>query len=141
MIPFEGNQQEWSKYSERLEHYFIVNDITAEAKRRVILLNGVGPAMYSLVKTLVSPTKATELALEEIVTRAKKHFNPKPSPIVKGYAFNTTRHTEGKTVGMFTAELSKIAEDCKYGVTRCGTLWFVVSTTSISNSTYNKNLI
>ena len=81
----------WSEYAERLGHYFIANDIhvTGEEKRRAILLNAVGASMYRLRKTLASPSSLTDLSVEEIVARAKAHFNPKPSPIVKRYDFNT----------------------------------------------------
>ena len=44
--PFDGNQEEWAEYAERLEHYFTANDIVDIAKRRAILLNGVGAPTY-----------------------------------------------------------------------------------------------
>lgn len=53
--PFDSNQEEWVEYAERLEHYFIANDITDDAKRRAIFLNGVGPPTYRLIKTLTLP--------------------------------------------------------------------------------------
>ena len=40
--PYDGNQEEWVEYAKRLENYSIANDITDVAKRRAILLNGVG---------------------------------------------------------------------------------------------------
>lgn len=115
VIPFDGDREEWSEYAERLEHYFTANDITNDVKKRAILLNGVGPGTYRLIKTLASPMKVTDLTFLEIVTRATKHFNPKPSPIVKRYEFNTRRQEEGETVAKFVAELRKIAEYCEYG--------------------------
>jgi len=115
VIPFDGDREEWSEYAERLEHYFTANDITNDVKKRAILLNGVGPGTYRLIKTLASPMKVTDLTFLEKVTQATKHFNPKPSPIVKGYEFNTRRQEEGETVAKFVAELRKIAEYCEYG--------------------------
>ena len=44
--PYDGNQEEWVEYVERLESYFIANDIDDVAKRRAILLNGVGVPMH-----------------------------------------------------------------------------------------------
>ena len=46
--------------------------------------------MYRLIKTLVSAMKVTDLMLEDIVAC--------PSPIIKGYKFNTWRQEEGKNV-------------------------------------------
>lgn len=115
VIPFDATQEEWSEYAERLEHYFTANDITSEAKRRAILLNAVGPTMYRLIKMLVSPYKVTDLTFEEIIAKAKVHFNPKPSPIVKRYEFNTRRQEERESVATFVAELRKVAQFCEYG--------------------------
>ena len=47
--PCDGNQEEWVEYAERLENYFIANDIEDEAKRQAILLNGVGASTYRLI--------------------------------------------------------------------------------------------
>ena len=33
VAPFNDEEEEWIDYAERLEHYFIANDITAVAKR------------------------------------------------------------------------------------------------------------
>ena len=115
VIRFDTTQEEWGEYAEQLEHYFTANDITSEDKRRAILLNGVGPATYRLIKTLASLAKVTDLTFEEIVARTKQHFNPKPSPIVKRYEFNTWRKGEGENVATFVAELRKIAVYCEYG--------------------------
>ena len=43
------------------------------------LLNAVGASTYRLIRTLVSPDKVTDVSFEEIVEKAKTHFNPKPS--------------------------------------------------------------
>ena len=39
---YNGNQEEWIEYAERLEKYFVANELEDVAKRRAILLNGVG---------------------------------------------------------------------------------------------------
>ena len=112
---FDPAQEEWGEYTERLVYYFTANEITAQTKQRAILLNAVGPSTYRLLKTLASPAQVTDLTFEQIVERAKKHFNPKPSPIVKRFEFNTRRQEEGESVAVFVAELRKIAQYCDYG--------------------------
>ena len=81
--PYDGNQEEWVEYTERLENYFIANDIDDVAKRQAILLNGVGAPTYRQIKTLALPGTPKDLMFEEIVDRVRNHFNPKPSPIIK----------------------------------------------------------
>ena len=112
---FDPSQDDWGEYVERLEHYFTANDIDSEDKRRAILLNAAGASTYRLIRTLVSPDKVTDVSFANIVGKAKAHFNPKPSPIVKRYEFNTRRQGENETISTYVAELRKIAEYCEYG--------------------------
>ena len=112
---FDGDQEEWVEYTEQLENYFIANDIDDGNKKRAILLNGVGPTTYRLIKTLALPGTPRDLSFGEIVERVKVHFNPKPSPIVKRFEFNTRGQKEGESVSEFVAALRKIAEHCGFG--------------------------
>ena len=112
---FDPAQEEWCEYTERLTHYFVASDITSEDKKRAILLTVVGPSAYRLLKTLASPKRLEELRFSELVELAKKHYNPKPSPIVKRFEFNSRLQKEGETIAVYVAELRKIAEHCEYG--------------------------
>ena len=78
---FDLKEDDWCEYIERLEHYFSANDIASPEKRRTILLTTVGASTYSLISTLVSPAKVSEVLFADIIDRAKAHFNLKPSPI------------------------------------------------------------
>ena len=79
---FDSTQEEWEDYAERLDSYFLANDIGDPAKRRAILVNAVGPKTYRLIKTLCLPEKQQDHSFEEIVKRVKEHFHLKPSPII-----------------------------------------------------------
>ena len=46
---------------------------------------------------------------------AATQFNPKPSPIVKRFEFNTRCQKQGESIAVFVAELRKIAEHCDFG--------------------------
>ena len=106
---FDASHEEWSEYAERLVHYFVANWIEAEERRRAILLTVVGPGTYRLLKTLASPKKLEDVKL------AATHFNPKPSPIIKRFEFNSRSQKEGESSAVFVAELRKIAEHCDFG--------------------------
>ena len=112
---FDGEKEDWVEYAERLENYFIANDIDDENKKRAILLNGVGATTYRLIKTLALPGTPKDLSFDEIVKRVKLHFNPKPSPIVRRFEFNTRGQKEGEAVSDFVTALRKIAEHCEFG--------------------------
>ena len=57
---FNPEVEDWVTYSERLEHYFIANDIEENEKRRAILLSAVGAKSYQLIRNLVRPNKPTD---------------------------------------------------------------------------------
>ena len=84
-------------------------------KQRAILLSAIGPSTYRIIRTLVSPDKVTDYTFFELVEKARAHFNPKPSPIVKRFEFNTRCQGENESVASYVAELRKIAEFCDYG--------------------------
>ena len=50
---FDPSKEDFSSYAERLDHYFIANDVKDEAKQRSILLSVCGPATYKLIRSLV----------------------------------------------------------------------------------------
>ena len=113
--PFDGTREEWEDYAERLENYFIANDIKDPVKQRAILLNCVGASTYRLIKTLSLPGKPSDLSFADLVQKVKTHFNPKPSVTIKRYEFNTRKQKPGESVAEYIAALRKIAEHCDYG--------------------------
>ena len=112
---FDSTQEEWEDYAERLDSYFLANDIGDPAKKRAILVNAVGPKTYRLIKTLCLPEKPQDHSFEEIVKRVKAHFHPKPSPIIKRYEFNERKQKPGESIAEFLAAIRKITDDCEYG--------------------------
>ena len=51
---FNTSVEEWVVYTERLNHYFVTNDIVDGVKKRAILLSMCGPTTYGLIRSLVS---------------------------------------------------------------------------------------
>ncbi len=58
---FESSKEDWTSYTERLEHYFEANDVNSAEKQRAILLSGCGALTYQLIdlRDLVAPAKPT----------------------------------------------------------------------------------
>ena len=64
---FTPSQESWAEYIERLELYFVANDIVEEVKKKAILLNACGTATYKLARNLAAPRKPSELDYEALV--------------------------------------------------------------------------
>lgn len=74
--------------------------------------------MYSLSKSLTTPTKPTELSFTEIVevmTSYGPAFTPKPIVIAETYKFHKCNQMEGQSIREFLAKLQKLVETCDFG--------------------------
>ena len=52
---FDSDKETWTAYMERLQEYFLANDVDVAVKQRAILLSMCGAATYQLIRDLVSP--------------------------------------------------------------------------------------
>ena len=67
--PFCGDVDNWSAYTETLEQYFVANDVTEDAKKRVILLSAYGTPTYKLIRKLVVPQKSSEVEYKDLIKK------------------------------------------------------------------------
>ena len=114
--PFDGAEEDWRSYTERLGQYFIANQITGEERKHAFLLSICGPQTYQLMRNILAPTaKPEDKNFEELVSLVERHKNPKPSVIVRRYNFNSRTRKPEETVVKYVAELRKLAEYCAFG--------------------------
>lgn len=111
---FSEKDGDWVEYVERLEHFFLANDIVDEEKQRSILLSVCGAKTYRLIRNLATPQKPGEIGFKEIVEMVQNHLNPKPSVIVQRFKFHTHSRKSGVTVAEFVAELRQLSEHCEF---------------------------
>ena len=114
---FQDTQESWQSYVERLQQYFIANDVDATEKQRAILLNIVGGKTYQLIRNLLGPAKPTERSFDEIVEPVRNHYQPVPSVIVQRFNFHTRACKSGENVSTYVSELRKLSEYCNFGDT------------------------
>ena len=114
---YRSDVEEWSAYAERLEHYFAANEVADGGKKRAILLSVCGPSTYGLIRSLVSPQKATDFSYTEIVEKVNRYYNPRPSAVVQRFKFNSRSCQPGETVAAYVAELRKLSEFCEFADT------------------------
>ena len=95
----------WKSYCERLHFYFNANDIVDRGKKRSIWLTFCGPLTYQLLKSLVQPRTPMEKTYNEIVETLKTHLNPKPSPIIQRFKFNTRDRRARVSLANYVVEL------------------------------------
>ena len=84
---YSPDNELFSSYLERVEQFFIANDIKAERKKATFL-SLIGSQAYSLLKNLVSPTIPKDNSYAELVAALKKHYEPKPLVIAERFHFH-----------------------------------------------------
>ena len=112
---FNGENEEWRHYIERMNHFFEANGIEDQEKQRSIYLVSVGAKTYKLIRSLVAPGELKSHTFEELTKLLQDHYQPKPSVIVERFKFNTHCQQPGETIPMYLAELKRLSENCEFG--------------------------
>ena len=112
---FIPSREDWTQYVERLEHFFLANDIKSADKKRAVLLTVIGPTAYRRLRNLLSPAKLGDTPYKDLVDAMKKHVNPTPSVTVQRFKFNSRVRRAEETVSTYVSELRSIAEHCNFG--------------------------
>ena len=113
--PFERDTDDWTAYCERLQQFFVANEIKEDGKKRAVLLSVCGTASYQLIRSLVAPSKPTDKSVDEIMKLVKDHLTLQPSSIVQRFKFNSRSQQDTEIVSQFVAELKKLSEYCEFG--------------------------
>ena len=113
-----AGQDDWPTYLERVEEYFVANDVGGEgsdAKKRAILLSCCGTTTYQVAKQLFAPTKLNTCTYKQVVEKLTGHFAPTPTAVIQRCKFNSRVRMPGESVSTYCAELRKLSEFCDFG--------------------------
>ena len=111
---FDRGQEDWTSYCERLEQYFVANNVTDATRQRAIFFSVCGASMYQLIRNLVAPERPTDRSLAEIMSLVRDHHTPPPSVIVQRFTFHSRLQKEGESIAEYVSELRKLSEHCKF---------------------------
>jgi len=103
--PFNSSKGDWETYEERLQHYFIANDVTDAGKKRSILLTNCDDATFKLLRSLVKDGAVGAATYEELAKLLKDHY--------QRWHFNTRVRGSGEFIAAYL--LLYIALHCDYG--------------------------
>ena len=103
-----------STYLERRQLYITANSIPDE-KKVSVLLTVVGPRIYGLLRSLVSPALPQDKTFAELLETLQSHFSPKPIVIAERFRLYRRNQRGHKTVVEFAADLRQLAINCEFG--------------------------
>ena len=111
--PLDSAIESWDSYHERLEQYFICNEVKAE-KKVPVLLTLIGGNTYSLLRGLTRPKKPAEVSYGDLVATLRKHLCPKPLVIAERFRFHKREQEDGENILDYVAALRKLSEHCLF---------------------------
>ena len=91
---FEESNEDWPTYVERVEQYFVANEVDNE-KKVPALLSLIGGKAYGLLRSLTVPSKKT---YDEIVKILEHHLSPKPLSPRNVSGFTSVNKTKVRTL-------------------------------------------
>lgn len=111
---FNLRTDSWKMYVERLEQYFIVNEIKPE-KQVPTLITVMGAECYELLVTLCTPAKPTDKSFQELTGILEQYLQPKPSILAERFKFRHRKQESNETISEYVAVLKKISKSCEFG--------------------------
>ncbi|XP_057673038.1 uncharacterized protein LOC130904346 [Corythoichthys intestinalis] len=115
-LAFDESEECFEAYLERLEQFFVANDLKIDDGRaRAVFLTVVGKKNHTLLMDLCAPSKPAEKKLQELIELMRTHFVPKTNFIAERYKFNTRNQREDESISEYMAKLRKLAATCKFG--------------------------
>ena len=112
--PFSGKS--WASWIQRVNFYFVANDISNEEKKRALLLALCGADTFETACALVGPKTPEEVSFSELVTLLQRHFDPRPSELYGRYVFQRQDQNPGESISSYVAALKSLTVDCNFGV-------------------------
>ena len=82
---FDDTNENWETYVERVEQFFLANNIDDEHKVPT-LLSLIGGKTYALLRDL-APEKPATKSFQQIFTTLLEHLSPKPLEIAEKISF------------------------------------------------------
>lgn len=111
---FNVKSDKWNIWIERLEQFFIVNDIKDE-KKVPALLTLAGTDAYTLFKDLCMPDLPANKTYTKLVQLMENHLQPAPNKIMERFKFKNTQQAYNENVADFVANLKNKSVNCNFG--------------------------
>lgn len=116
---FNHDIHEWSLYKDRLEQWFMANDLgdtvdKSTSKRRAILLSSLSENTYKLVRDLALPLVVGNLDYSLVVKLLDDHFKVAKCGFAERHKFFSSTQLPSETFADWAARVRGLAIDCDF---------------------------
>lgn len=112
---FRGGEDDWVIYSEKLEMFFLANNIKEDEIKVANLLNLVGTDTYKILRNLCHPTIPKDKSFDSLCKLLKEHFCPQINIWRERREFYESRQEDGESMGDFYARICQLSINCNFG--------------------------
>ena len=125
---FDPSLETFTAYVERLEQFYIANDIrqcaadakeavkkAADKKKVAVIISVIGSKTYNTLRDLCSPLVPKEKSFSEICELLKLHYKPKTLEVAGSFKFHSCVQAESESIAEYSARLRRLATDCNFG--------------------------
>ena len=102
-----------SAYLERVDMFFLANDIN-EDKKVPVLLSVLGATTYALLRNLVTPDAPKDKDFATLSKLLKDHYEPTPIVIAERYRFYSRKQNADESIAEYIAELKRLSTHCHF---------------------------
>lgn len=106
--------EDFDCYIERMEQYFIANDVP-ETKKVAAFLSTMGAKAYELLRNLVAPDSPKDKRFRDLVKTLRAHLKPKPLVIAERFKFYKRTQQEEESVAEYMVSLKQLSTHCEFG--------------------------
>ena len=106
-------EEDFDCYIERLEQYFIANDVP-ETKKVAAFLSAMGAKAYELLRNLVAPDSPKDKRFNDLVKTLRAHLKPKPLVIAERFKFYKRLQREEERVAEYSVTLKQLSTHCDF---------------------------
>lgn len=112
---FELGTESILAYLERVQLYFVTNDVANE-KKVAVLLSVIGSKTYALLRSLLHPEAPKEKSFDQLAKTLREHLEPKPQTIVERFHFHRRNQEQSESVLDYNniAELRRLSATCDF---------------------------
>ncbi|KAI5641650.1 hypothetical protein NE865_06164 [Phthorimaea operculella] len=111
---FEPNKDKWQNYREQLFFALEAAGPLESAQKRALFLSQCGKEAFSLIVSLLSPRKPSEVPFDDIIETLNKFFTPVPHPILETQKFYARKQKADESITSFVAALHDISSRCAF---------------------------
>lgn len=111
---YDSNVDDWQVYTERLEQFFEINEISDD-KKKSLLISSISDNTYKTLRDLCHPLLPKNKTFSELIEILNKQFIVKIPVYRERCNFYNSLQFDDETILNWFARLKKLSVDCKFG--------------------------